>query len=165
MLFFISSRIIVRQRKMSHVTNSPTPFLLTVVFLLFLPTLSFAHQASAEQLLAAAKSTLASQIEQGLPDKSMDIWLGSLVGKDAVWTWGLNDCGEQTGVPEVDKNRDLPICADLEVIDNDRKIFVYYLVGFDSTGLANSRGLYFVGISEQNTIKPSFRPSRPCPGA
>ena len=141
---------------MSHVTNSPTQVLLTVVFLVFPPALSFADQASTEQLLAAGKSTLASQVEQGLPDQSMGIWLGSLVGKDAVSTWGLNDCGEQTDFPEVDKIRDLPICAELEVIDNDRKIFLYYLVGFESTGITNSRFLYFVGISEQNTFKPFF---------
>jgi hypothetical protein len=69
-----------------------------------------------------------------------------------VWSWELNDCGEQTGVPEIDDERDLPICAGLEAKKNDRQIFLYFLVGFNSVGVTSSRGLYFVGISNQGSI-------------
>lgn len=133
--------------------NSPNPILVSVALLLSSPALSFPDQVSEEQLLENGKSTPVSQIEQGLPDESMEVWLGPLVGKDADWTWELNDCGEQTGNPEIDKNRDMPICAGLEVIDGGRKIYLYFLVGFSSTGLTDSRDLYFVSISELGIIK------------
>lgn len=126
--------------------------LLAAVFQLLAPILTCAGPATDEQFLTAAKSTLASQIEPGLPDEPIEAWLASLVGNDVVWTWALNDCGEQSGVPEIDKERDLPICADLAATDSGRQIFVYFLVGFNSLGVTNARGLYFVGISDGGSI-------------
>lgn len=132
---------------------SPKPGLIAAALLIASPALSLPNQVSDKQLLEAGKSTLASEIEPGLPDETVETWLKPLVGNDADWNWGLNDCGEQTGVPDVDRDRDIPICAELEVIDRSQKIIIYYLVGFSSTGLVEARNLYFVGISELGTIK------------
>ena len=137
---------------MSQRQNLTTRATLAAVLLLLVPTLLYADQASKEQLLAAAKSTLASQIEPGLPEEPIEYWLQSIVEKDAVWSWELNDCGEQSGNPEIDKDRDMPICGGIEVTENERVIYLYFLIGFNETGIAGSRELYFAGVSQRDSV-------------
>jgi len=122
---------------------------LTVTVLhLVMPTSSHGESSSSDELLAAARSTLASQIETGLPDQPIESWLAALVSDNASLTWELNDCGEQTGNPEIDAARDLPICAEIAASHVNQRIFLYFFVGTKSMGVVDdSRGLYFVGIS------------------
>ena len=115
-------------------------------------TPSRAESASDEELLAVAISAHASQIESGLPDQPIESWLKSLVGEDVSWTWGLNDCGEQTGVPEIDRDRDMPICAEITATDDDRAIFLYFLVGTSLTGVAESSEFHTAAISESDSL-------------
>jgi hypothetical protein len=113
----------------------------------FVASIGRAEPASREKLLAAGQSTLVSQIEAGLPDVSVATWLDSLVGAGSPSSWGLNDCGEQTGVPETDASRDLPICAELEAhLPDGSSVYLYFLVGTQSKGVVASRGLYFAGL-------------------
>ena len=137
---------------MSQRQNLTTRATLAAVLLMLVPTLLCADPASKEQLLAAAKSTLASQIEPGLPEEPIEYWLQSIVDKDVVWSWEINDCGEQTGNPEIDKNRDLPICGGIEATENDRVIYLYFLIAFNETGIAGSRDLYFASVSQRDSV-------------
>lgn len=45
------------------------------------------------------------------------------MGPKAKITWEVNDCGEQTG-GEADKDRDLPICAEVQANLPDQRIVV-----------------------------------------
>lgn len=129
-------------------TLSSSAFVVGWLALGLLPaTAAHAEPASRAQLLAAARATLASEIEAGLPEVPVASWLRSLVGAGSRLAWGLNDCGEQTGVPEVDAARDRPVCAELEApLPDGGSVALYFLVGSQSQGVAESRGLYFAGI-------------------
>lgn len=108
--------------------------------------------ADEQDFLAAAKSTLASQVERGLPDETIDVWLAGVLGRQVPIAWGINDCGEQTGDPAVDKERDLPICGELEAtLAPDRSVYLYFSVGTQQRGVLEGRDLWFVGILESDS--------------
>lgn len=115
---------------------------------------SGAAVADEQDFLAAAKSTLASQVEPGLADETIDVWLAGVIGQQVPTVWGINDCGEQTGDPAVDKERDLPICGELEAtLAPDRSVYLYFSLGTQSLGVLEGRDLWFVGILEpENTL-------------
>jgi len=125
----------------------------------FLPAIGRTEPASREQLLAAGQATLASQIEAGLPEVSVASWIGALVGVGQTPAWALNDCGEQAGVPATDAQRDLPVCAELEIqLPEGGSVYLYFLVGTQSKGVVESRGLYFAGVLRggQNLTFPNL---------
>jgi len=102
------------------------------VLLLILALNGTAVQISAEDAKAikAAKQTSVRQIEASLPDKPVETWLHDLVGAQTKIVWGVNDCGEQTGNPSLDKDRDFPMCAGAEVLLRDeRKLYIALSVG------------------------------------
>jgi len=116
-----------------------------------------AEPASDDQLLAAAKATLASQIERTLPATPIESWLVALVGPQASPSWSINDCGEQAGVPETDTARDLPICGELAAqLSQGRSVSLYCLVGTEARGVVETRALYFAGVVAGDETK-SFR--------
>ena len=54
----------------------------------------------------------AVELEKGLPEQRVGEWFEQSFGQDAVVCWEANDCGEQTGDPEVDHARDIPLCVE-----------------------------------------------------
>ena len=78
----------------------------------------------------AAKHTNVRQIENVLPDKPFEEWLGGMVGPQKKIVWEVNDCGEQSGNPEVDKGRNFPMCVSALVdLAANRKLDVQLVVG------------------------------------
>ena len=72
-------------------------------------------QASADAvLIEAVRSTVAHEIDPLLPSMSFEQWLNGMFGSQTRMQWEINDCGEQTGDPAVDRGRDLPNCAQLQ---------------------------------------------------
>ncbi len=105
--------------------------------------------AGEQDFLAAARSTLASQVERGLPDEEIDVWLTDVIGREVAMSWGINDCGEQTGDPLRDVERDFPVCGELEAtLDPGRSVYLYFSVGTESLGVLDGRDLWFAGILE-----------------
>ena len=110
-------------------------------------TLVRADSPPQSDLLEAGKATLVSQIEPGMPAMPIEAWLSSLVGPKASFSWELNDCGEQTGVPEIDAARDMPICSSVTAsLPSGRPVYLNFLVGTQSRGAVKSRGLYYAGV-------------------
>ncbi len=108
--------------------------------------------ADEQDFLGAAKSTLASQVEPGLPDEPIDVWLAAVIGREVPIAWGINDCGEQTGDPSVDKERDFPLCGELEAtLAPGRSVYLYFGVGTQQLGVLDGRDLWFVGILESDS--------------
>lgn len=106
-------------------------------------------QAGEQDFLAAAKSTLASEVERGLSDEAIDVWLADVIGREVAMSWGINDCGEQTGDPLRDVERDLPVCGELEAtLGPGRSVYLYFSVGTQRRGVLEGRDLRFVGILE-----------------
>jgi hypothetical protein len=110
-----------------------------------------ATMAAEQDFLAAAKTTLASQVEAGLPNETIDVWLAGVIGRQVPVAWGINDCGEQTGDPSVDKDRDFPVCGELEaMLGPDRSVYLFFSVGTQSLGVLEGRSLWFVGLLESD---------------
>lgn len=106
-------------------------------------------QAGEQDFLAAAGSTLASEVERGLPDETIDVWLIDVIGREVAMSWGINDCGEQTGDPSRDAERDLPVCGELEAtLGPGRSVYLYFSVGTQRRGVLDGRDHWFVGILE-----------------
>ena len=106
-----------------------------------------ARDAKAVQV---AKNTSVHQMEPSLPDKPFGAWLRDLVGPQAEIRWEVNDCGEQTGNPQLDKGRDFPMCAEAQVnLGGKRKLSIGLSVGTFKTGVkAGPASFYDAAIAE-----------------
>ncbi len=60
------------------------------------------------------------------------------MGPDQSYTWELNDCGEATGNPEVDRQRDMPMCIEARAkgpVELETETSVIVQVGTEHLGL------------------------------
>jgi hypothetical protein len=94
------------------------------------------NPASEAKAIEGAKHTSVRKIEKSLPDKSFEKWLRDLIGPKAQTVWEVNDCGEQSGNPEIDKGRNFPMCVSALVeLPGKRKLDLQLLVGTFKTGV------------------------------
>ena len=108
-------------------------------------------QARDASAIEAAKNTTVRRLDPSLPDKAFAIWLRDLVGPEAEIKWEVNDCGEQTGNPSVDKGRDFPMCTETEVaIQGACRLHVVLSVGTFRTGIKAGSASFFYAV----LIKP-----------
>lgn len=85
-------------------------------------------------------------IEKTLPRATFEKWLQGLVGAKAALKWSTNDCGEQTGNPALDKGRDFPICAEVEVaVAGGRRLSLSLMVGTMRRGLTAGPPVFRLG--------------------
>jgi hypothetical protein len=102
-----------------------------------------------ERAILAARQIPVSKLEPGLPNQTFDRWFTQTVGPEASINWELNDCGEFTGNPQVDRGRDLPICvAAIASLADGRLVTVEITVGTQRTGIARRFILRYVSIEE-----------------
>ncbi len=107
-----------------------------VLFISGLLGTAFQNPAMDTKAIEAAKHTSVSQIESSLPDKPFENWLREIVGPKFHIAWEVNDCGEQTGNPEIDKGRDFPMCVSALVdLAGNRKLDVQLAVGTFKSGV------------------------------
>ena len=104
-------------------------------------------QARDAEAIEAAKNTSVRQIEPSLPDKAFAVWLRNLMGAQADIKWEVNDCGEQTGNPLLDKGRDFPMCVEAQVtLGEKRRLFVILSVGTFKTGVKSGPARFFYAV-------------------
>lgn len=95
-----------------------------------------ATQVRDAKAIEAAKNANVHQIESSLPDQPFAQWLRQVVGAQAEIKWEVNDCGEQTGNPSLDKGRDFPMCVEAQAtLAGKRKLFVSLSVGTFKDGV------------------------------
>src|SRR5512143_2448191 len=92
---------------------------LTFVALLLITVLACAQatpQMSKRDKLAIdkAKTVLVSMFDKNLPKVTLEYFLTSESDGRKI-EWEVNDCGEQTGNPAVDRGRDFPLCVEARV--------------------------------------------------
>jgi hypothetical protein len=88
------------------------------------------------KVIEAARQTSVHQIEDSLPDRPFDKWLRNLVGPQRRIAWEVNDCGEQTGNPEIDQGRNFPMCVSALVdLGADQRLDVELVVGSFKSGV------------------------------
>ena len=86
--------------------------------------------------ISAAKNAVVQDMEKTLPRVTFEAWIQGLVGAEVALKWSTNDCGEQTGNPALDRGRDLPICAEVQVaVAGERQLSLSLMVGSTSRGL------------------------------
>jgi hypothetical protein len=87
------------------------------------------------QAIALAKRTIVREIESALSAVSFEEWLRTTTGRPAS-SWGVNDCGEQTGNPDLDRGRDFPMCVEsITPLTGDRTLIISLAVGTFKKGV------------------------------
>lgn len=110
--------------------------ILILLALLLAPT---AQAPEPSPAIDVAKRAIVSDLDKTLPRVTVDGWLRELVGPQAVVTWDVNDCGEQTGDPVVDRGRDFPMCAEARVaLPDKRTLSLSLAVGTQRRGLTGT---------------------------
>lgn len=128
------------------------PLSRAILFVLALAGPRIPLAASDAAAIAAAKRTDVHRIEPSLPKQAFEKWLRGATGAHAEIHWEVNDCGEQTGNPSVDKGRDLPMCAEAQVaLAGNRRLSVSLAVGVFRGGVGSGpAGLAFAVITERD---------------
>jgi hypothetical protein len=132
-------------------------FLLSISPLFFL---SF-HQATADdEKVSFAKSLTAKEYDNTLPSIPIEKWLRSTLKKNIAVEWGtdITDCGEQTGNPEIDKERDIPLCADIELKENSKIIgYLLFFIGTENKGVIKEKTCLYYGYINSNDRRITFK--------
>jgi hypothetical protein len=133
-----------------------TTALLFVV--LSIPGAAARAQSEAPAVVAAQRAA-ASDMSPSLPHTPLGAWLRGVAPTDSALTWEATDCGEQTGNPQVDRARDLPVCATVEIaLAGGRRLTLSFLVGTSRQGIAGRPALYY-GVFEDAAGTAPPRPS------
>jgi len=74
-----------------------------------------AGRASDRKLIEYARKIQVSKLDEQLPSVPFASWLRQAAGHDVRMTWEVNDCGEQSGDPDLDEIRDLPLCVEADL--------------------------------------------------
>ena len=103
------------------------------------------------------KNVPVSSLDRSLPKVSLEFFLKN-EGEGVPIRWEVNDCGEQTGSPAVDQERDFPMCvaADMELRDR-RTVTVLVSVGTFKSGSVGVPTVFSVAIIDRSGL---IRPVR-----
>jgi hypothetical protein len=99
-----------------------------------------------------AKSLLARDFDASLPAQPVEQWLISSLPKGITANWGkyVTDCGEQTGAPAIDKERDMPLCAEIELKLKEKAVgHLMLFVGSQTKGKLKELAKLYLGNIEQ----------------
>lgn len=120
------------------------------------------HGPAGESQDAAAIDTVkrlsVAVLDPALPPEPFERWLLRVLnGAAGQIAWEVNDCGEQTGDPAVDRARDLPICVEAcarvrSVRGADADIVVQVAVGTERTGIRGTPSVRWIYIEEGATL-------------
>jgi hypothetical protein len=107
--------------------------------------------------IEAAKKAIVHQIDPALPRTTFESWLRDLAGAKAVTRWEVNDCGEQTGNPTLDKGRDFPMCAQVQVsLAGNRELYLSLAVGTGRKGVTPEPPDFFSGYLTEGVGPPRW---------
>jgi len=78
-----------------------------------LPKLAPAKMGELEsRATALVKKTDVAALDPQLPSQHFEQWFRNTMGGADSYTYELNDCGESSGDPDTDNQRDLPLCVE-----------------------------------------------------
>ena len=109
-----------------------------------------------KETIQHAKSLLVSSLDRSLPKISLEYFLRYESGGAAIH-WEVNDCGEQTGDPAVDQDRDLPTCVEADFEVNHRSVTIFIAVGTIKKGISGPPVLFSATITEPGRDVKSLR--------
>jgi hypothetical protein len=100
-----------------------------------------------------ARSLQAKDYDQSLPALPIDQWLKAILPKNTSAVWGdtVTDCGEQTGNPAIDKERDIPLCAEVVLKQKEKEVgYLMFFVGTEKKGKLKEHALYFGNFKQDD---------------
>jgi hypothetical protein len=107
-------------------------------------------ESSNREAINRAKQVQVYAFDPSLPKTSLESFLRQASG-DAPTTWEVNDCGEQTGDPETESERDVPVCVQATVTVADGPIgSVTVAVGTARKGVSGAQELYEVTVTHED---------------
>ena len=112
------------------------------------------HPAAADdEKVSFAKSLTAREYDNTLPSIPIEKWLRSILKESIVIEWGayITDCGEQTGNPEIDKERDIPLCAEVELKEDNNLVgYLLFFIGTENEGVVKEKACLYYGHINSN---------------
>ncbi len=99
-----------------------------------------------ERLINLVKLTPAKDFDSTLPKIRFERWLMDVAGKGIELRWEVNDCGEQTGDPEVDKKREIPTCVEADADLPGQRAFAVLIHVGNVGGKAQKPSIYAILI-------------------
>lgn len=117
------------------------------LLLLVLAASVVAEPPTDDEIVARTKAVAVSRLDSTLSsDESFENWLTRLFGREVAVSWGVNDCGEQTGMP-ADKERDLPFCGEAVLsLSGGATISIYVAMGTRQRGFSASPDVYAIWL-------------------
>ena len=91
--------------------------------------------------LQHAKSALVSSLDSSLPKVSLEFFLNYESGGADI-RWEVNDCGEQTGNPAMDRENDPPMCVEADFAKDQTGVTVMVSVGTFHKGPSGTPALF-----------------------
>jgi hypothetical protein len=110
-----------------------------------------------QQAIARAKNVLVSTFDKSLPKVTLEYFLTSESDGGKI-EWEVNDCGEQTGNPAIDRGRDLPLCVQATVSGRNHGLAVVMVaVGTFRKGVTGTPELFFVTVADESGQERSIK--------
>lgn len=130
---------------------------MTLVLIAVLATLGQAGGQTSEEAVDAAEQAIVRDIDSTLPETPFGTWLSSVVGEGADIGWSVNDCGEQVGDPEIDRARDIPMCAEARVrLEDGRLLSVSLVVGNWTVGVGDEPPSFWSAYLMESGGRPQW---------
>jgi len=131
----------------------PPSILLLALLLCLASAPATSAQRENDRILTFVKGTPAKDFDSKLPKMRFERWLLDVVGKGVELHWELNDCGEQSGDPEADKDRDMPICAGVDAqLDRGRSFQILLAIGTQKKGVGGKPEVYSIFVEAHRRI-------------
>lgn len=130
------------------VSRNVRTYVTAIIFI----TISLAASLSIaeDDYVTFAKSLLAKDYDNSLPSLPIEQWITSH-GIVAVWNSNVTGCGEQTGDPAIDKERDMPMCVEIELKENGKSVgYLLLFIGTEKKGKLKKSARLYYGYIKQN---------------
>lgn len=101
-----------------------------------------------------AKQVDTATLDPSLPRQSFEHWFRGVIDSAGKIDWEVNDCGEQTGNPAVDRNRDFPFCVEAKAaLPFGPTVTVMIVVGSERRGVVDAPRVWWIYIEQDAQIQ------------
>ena len=114
------------------------------------------EDGSDKRLIERAQRMLVSTLDGSLPKVTLDYFVRYEAAGSEV-RWEVNDCGEQTGDAETDRDRDIPTCVEADFLVDQRAVTLMIAVGSVKQGLSKAPSMFSAAVTDSNGQVHSLR--------
>ncbi len=131
-----------------------SPTVLSALIVSVLAGDAAAVQNREDLTIERARRVSAAFLDPALPASPFEQWFRRVLESPGPIVWEVNDCGEQTGDPAVDRARDLPICVEARGMHrpgpgaDGPSVVVQLVVGSERIGIAGAPRVRWIYIQQ-----------------